>query len=84
MKLYSNMLRSNRLINHNIQMQQAGMIVAAPKRYYQLQRLHVYDQGGRNSISGINATVFGASSILGMATGTMLTRMGSTVIYPYR
>jgi len=60
------------------------MIVAAPKRYYQLQRLHVYDQGGRNSISGINATVFGASSVLGMATGTMLTRVGSTVIYPYR
>ena len=46
--------------------------------------MHVYDQGGRNSISGINATVFGASGVLGMTTGTMLTRIGSTVVYPYR
>jgi NADH dehydrogenase (ubiquinone) 1 alpha subcomplex subunit 9 len=60
------------------------MLVTAPKRHYDLKRLHVYDQGGRNSISGINATVFGASSTLGMATGSMLTRIGSTVIYPYR
>lgn len=46
--------------------------------------MHVYDQGGRNSLSGINATVFGASGVLGMTTGTMLTRIGSTVVYPYR
>ena len=49
-----------------------------------MQRLHVYDQGGRNSVSGINATVFGASSVLGMTIGSMLTRIGSTCIYPYR
>lgn len=60
------------------------MLVNMPKRYYDLKRLHIYDQGGRNSISGINATVFGASSALGMATGSMLTRIGSTCIYPYR
>lgn len=35
-------------------------------------------------MSGINATVFGASGVLGMTTGTMLTRIGSTVVYPYR
>ena len=46
--------------------------------------MHVYDQGGRNSLSGIDATVFGASGVLGMTTGTMLTRIGSTVVYPYR
>jgi hypothetical protein len=55
-----------------------------PKRFYDMKRLHIYDKGGRNSISGINATVFGASSVLGMATGSMLTRIGSTVVYPYR
>jgi hypothetical protein len=60
------------------------MLVNAPKRFYELQRLHVYDKGGRNSISGINATLFGASSVLGMSAGSMLTRMGSQVVYPYR
>ena len=60
------------------------MIVNLPKRYYELKRLHVYDGGGRNSISGINATVFGATSVLGMCTGSMLTRIGSTCVYPYR
>jgi dTDP-4-dehydrorhamnose reductase len=28
--------------------------------------------------------LFGATSVLGMATGSMLTRIGSTVVYPYR
>lgn len=28
--------------------------------------------------------MFGASSVLGMATGSMFTRVGSTCIYPYR
>jgi hypothetical protein len=60
------------------------MLVNVQKRFYELKRLHVYDKGGRNSISGINATVFGATSVLGMTTGSMLTRMGSTCVYPYR
>lgn len=60
------------------------MIVNTPKRYYDLKRLHVYDKGGRNSISGINATVFGGSSVLGLCIGSMLTRIGSPCVYPYR
>ena len=64
--------------------QQQAMLVNVPRRFYELKRIHFYDQGGRNSISGVNATVFGASSTLGMATGSMLTRVGSTCIYPYR
>ena len=60
------------------------MIINLPKRYYELQRIHVYENGGRNSYSGINATVFGASGVLGMSIGSMLTRIGSPVIYPYR
>ena len=58
--------------------------VAAPKRFYQLQRLHVYEEGGRNSNSGISATVFGTSSALGVTTASSLTRIGSTVTLPYR
>lgn len=65
-------------------MHQQAMIVNLPRRNYDLKRLHIYEQGGRNSISGINATVFGGTSVLGMSTGSMLTRIGSTCIYPYR
>jgi len=39
-----------------------GLLLNTPLRNYQLQRIHVYDQGGRNSVSGINATIFGATS----------------------
>ena len=60
------------------------MLVNAPRRNYQLKRLHIYDRGGRNSISGINATVFGATSVLGMVIGSKLTAIGSTCVYPYR
>ena len=59
----------------------AGVV---PKRNYDIKRLHIYDQGGRNSNSGINATIFGGSSVLGMTVGAALTRFGSTAIYPYR
>ncbi len=55
-----------------------------PKRFYDLQRLHVYDQGSRNSYSGIQATLYGGTSPLGATIGGMLTRFGSQVIYPYR
>jgi len=61
-----------------------AMLVNAPKRYYQLQRLHVQDQIARNSYSGIQMTLFGGSSPLGSVLGGMLTRMGTQAIYPYR
>jgi len=35
-------------------------------------------------VSGVDATVFGASGVLGMIVGSKLTAVGSTVIYPYR
>lgn len=60
------------------------MLVNTPRRNYQLQRVHVYERGGRNSISGVHATVFGASGVLGMTIGSKLTSIGSTVVYPYR
>mgnify|MGYP006175215465 CR=1 FL=1 len=60
------------------------MLVTLPRRYYDIKRLHVYDRGGRNSNSGVNATIFGGSGVLGMVTGSALTSIGSTCIYPYR
>lgn len=63
---------------------QAAMLVSMPKRFYELQRLHVHDEGGRNSHSGITATVFGATSPLGTTIGNSLTRIGSPCVYPYR
>ena len=38
----------------------------------------------RNSYSGIQMTLFGGTSPLGSTLGGLLTRMGSTAIYPYR
>jgi NADH dehydrogenase (ubiquinone) 1 alpha subcomplex subunit 9 len=76
-------IAANKPLNQK-HMMSCSMLVNTPQRNYQLQRLHVYDRGGRNSISGINATVFGASSTLGVAIGSKLTAMGSTAIYPYR
>ena len=60
------------------------MLVSLPKRYYELQRLHVYEEGGRNSLSGITATIFGATSPLGVNIGNHLTRIGSPCVFPYR
>ena len=60
------------------------MLISLPRRNYEFKRMHIYDQGGRNSISGIDATVFGGSSILGLTVGSALTRFGSTCVYPYR
>jgi dTDP-4-dehydrorhamnose reductase len=61
-----------------------AMLVCAPKRFYELQRLHVFDKGQRNSISGIQATVFGGTGALGTTIGASLTKIGSRCIYPYR
>jgi hypothetical protein len=61
-----------------------GLLVAAPKRFYQMQRLHVQEQSARNSYSGIQMTLFGGTSPLGATLGGMLTRMGTQAIYPYR
>merc|ERR1719289_255716 len=41
-------------------------------------------RGGRSSISGIRATVFGASSITGHAVINQLGQIGSQVVVPYR
>lgn len=59
-------------------------LVSKPKRFYEMQRLHIYDKGSKNSISGIKATVFGGTSPLGACIGTRLTLMGSVCVYPHR
>jgi len=60
------------------------MLVAVPKRYYEMQRLHVFDKGSRESVSGIQATMFGGTGSLGSMLGANLSMIGSQCIYPYR
>lgn len=65
---------------HSLKMEQSknqAMLVNLPKRYYDLQRIHLYENGARNSLSGVQATLFGPTSPLGSTLGGMLTRMGS-------
>lgn len=54
------------------------------KRGYELQRLHVYDQGGKNSLSGVKATVFGGTSPTGAVIGASLSLKGGVCVYPHR
>ena len=63
---------------------QSKYLISHPKRYFEMQKLNFYDKGLRNSVSGIKATVFGASGPLGALMGTTLTEKGSVCIYPYR
>eukprot|EP01084_Bolivina_argentea_P231583 390504_1 len=49
-----------------------------------MKNLTLQSGGGRSSVSGIRATVFGASSALGRSIVNQLGRMGSQVILPYR
>lgn len=50
-------------------------------RNYTPQKLHIYE-GGRNSISGIRATIFGATGTLGSFVGAKLGYISSDVIFP--
>eukprot|EP01084_Bolivina_argentea_P189978 326598_1 len=49
-----------------------------------MKNLALHTSGGRSSVSGVRATVFGASSALGRHIVNQLGRMGSQVILPYR
>lgn len=59
-------------------------LLKKPKRFYDVQRLHISDTGRKNALSGIRATVFGGSSPLGAAIGMKLTHFGSICVYPHR
>jgi len=52
-----------------------GFSLARPK-------LHIYDKGGRHTMSGIRATVYGATGFSGVHIGGMLGRIGSELIFP--
>lgn len=46
-------------------------------------KLQIYDGGNRTSISGIRATIFGATGFIGPYVGAILGYIGSDVIFPY-
>lgn len=60
------------------------MLVSAPKRFYEQQRLHFKDDGYRNSISGVKATLFGGTSAVGTYIGGEMAQNGSGLVYPHR
>ena len=78
------MLARTRINLAGLHQEQAALLVNAPKRFYESKRLNVYDKGSRNTLSGIQCTMFGGTSALGSTLGGSLTRIGSQCIYPYR
>ena len=62
----------------------AASLVAAPQRNFESKRLHVYYKGGRNSLSGMQCTMFGGTGTLGSVVGSSLASIGTQCIYPYR
>lgn len=63
---------------------QAKTLTAVPQRYYEPQKLYFNENGTRNSISGVKATVFGGTSVVGATIGGSLTSKGSACVYPHR
>lgn len=45
-------------------------------------KLHVVDTGTRHSMSGIRATIYGATGWTGLPIGAALGRIGSELIFP--
>jgi hypothetical protein len=50
-------------------------------RYYTPQKLHIFE-GGRNSVSGVRATIFGATGTVGSFVGAKLGYISSDVVFP--
>ena len=81
------MLNSKQVLHINAaraQQASAAMLVNVPQRFYESKRLQVYDKGSRNSISGMQCTMFGGTSALGSVLGGSMTKIGTQCIYPYR
>lgn len=62
-----------------------SLISNFPSRYLvQSEDLRIHEKSGHASVSGVNATVFGASSHTGSVLVDTLAKIGSRCIIPYR
>lgn len=53
------------------------------QRAYSPSVLQIYDQGSRNSVSGIRATIFGATGFMGPYIGAALGYISSDLVFPH-
>lgn len=56
---------------------QVGFSSARPK-------LHIFEKGGRHSMSGIRATIYGATGFVGPYIGSQLGSIGSEIVFPHQ
>jgi len=56
---------------------------ALMRSFTERPRLFINDQGGRNNISGIRATIFGATGFMGPFIGSVLGYISSDVVFPH-
>lgn len=63
--------------------QSKGVLHKMLVRGFSSKRLTIYEGGNRNSISGIRATIFGATGFLGPYIGAVLGYISSDLLFPH-